>query len=394
MHEEFGEKVVIYGAGFEAERFLCLKEKELDIEFFIDKIANRTFHGKPVYTIDEVQSVQEKKILVAASEIGYREISKVLDAKGLIEFRDYMSIYNYHKKFVILYGNCHMIVISKYLQQQVEFYKNYYIRNFYIGQKIAPSENELKHCDILIGQDIRKDNELGMPDIGSLIKLAAACQKVIIPNLYGYKFFWPQVLGRFDNIENWHIGDDRIPENDMNNLSYNARGPVKWMIGWRDKYIEEELKKGNNVDQIYEKCMSRDIFRSDEIEKTFQGAIDSLLEREKACDITISDYILENYRDKELFYDPGHPTNIIFREYVRRILKVLNISKTEFCDCGFQLDSSEIFIYECVRKSLGLKYAKRYLKHYETRGTLWNRPISVKEYIMQYQLWFENNSKG
>ena len=57
------------------------------------------------------------------------------------------------------------------------------------------------------------------------------------------------MTGRFDNTDNWHIGDDRMPESDMKNLSYNARGPVKWMIGWHDKYIEAELEKGTSIDE-------------------------------------------------------------------------------------------------------------------------------------------------
>lgn len=391
MHEDFGKKIVIYGAGFEAERFLCHRKDEFDVEFYIDRIANRTFHGKQVYAIEEVpEDIQHKKILVATSEAGYYEISKILDGKGLIEYQDYMSIYDYGKKLLVLYGNCHMIMISKYLQQQIEFIKKYHVKMFYVGEKKAPSANDLKYCDVFIGQDIRKDNELGMPDISSLMEMATKCQKIIIPNLYGYNFFWPQVTGRFDNTDNWHIGDDRMPESDMKNLSYNARGPVKWMIGWHDKYIEAELEKGTSIDEIYENCIAGDIFQPENVKKSFLEAIESLIEREKACDIKISDYILENYRDKDLFYDPGHPTNILIREFVRRILNKLNYNDSEFDDCEFRLDSSEIFIYGCVRKALGIKYDKKYLKHFETRGTLWNRPISVKEYIKQYKLWFEN----
>ena len=61
MYDDFGKHVVIYGAGFEAERFLCLREKELDVEFFIDRIANRTFHGKQVFAIEEVQKYIKKR---------------------------------------------------------------------------------------------------------------------------------------------------------------------------------------------------------------------------------------------------------------------------------------------------------------------------------------------
>ena len=35
MHEDFGKKIVIYGAGFEAERFLCHRKDEFDVEFIV-----------------------------------------------------------------------------------------------------------------------------------------------------------------------------------------------------------------------------------------------------------------------------------------------------------------------------------------------------------------------
>lgn len=391
MYDDFGKHVVIYGAGFEAERFLCLKEKELDVEFFIDRIANRTFHGKQVFAIEEVQKLHKKKILVAANEKSYREISSILESKGLVEFYDFISIHYYDKQFAILYGNCHINVIAKYLDQQIEFSKKYFLRVFYVGAKEVPNENELKHCDVFIGQDIRTNNELGMPDMNSLVKKTRECNVITIPNLYGYKFFWPQVTERFDNIDNLHLGNDRIPEKDLNNLSYAARGPVRWMIGWHDKYIERALEKGIDIDEIIDNCLYKDVFQPEEIRSVFLEAINKLIEREKDCDVKISDYILENYRNEELFYDPAHPTNILLKEKTRRILNKLNIYDIEFDECEMKLDSSEIFIYGCVRKALGLNYNKRYIKHFEKRGTLWGRSISVEEYIRQYKLWYENN---
>jgi hypothetical protein len=386
------KKIVIYGAGFEAERFITYSQGAYEPEYYIDRNANRTFHGKKVYTYEEKKNeLNNKKILVAANEHSYKEISILLENEGFVEFEDFLSIHYLGKQLVILYGNCHMMILKQYFEQQVEFVKKYFVRLYYVGNKEIPSENDIKHCSIFIGQDIAEINEMNVQGVGFVIdKLPQNCLHIVIPNLYGYKFFWPQVKERFDNIDNLHIGNDRIPENDLSNLSWCSRGPVRWMIGWRDSYIEKCLEDGMSIDDIIFNCEYKDVFKEKEIKKCFYDSLNKLKLREQECDITISDYIEQNYQKEELFYDPGHPTNTLLKEIARILLEKIGIKEIEFLDNSYRLDSMEIFIYGCVKKALELQYDKKFMKNYERRGTLGGYPITVEEYIKQYKLWYEN----
>lgn len=49
-------KIAIYGVGLEGEKFYCRYKKVYEITFAIDKNCNRTFHGIPVYSIEQLES--------------------------------------------------------------------------------------------------------------------------------------------------------------------------------------------------------------------------------------------------------------------------------------------------------------------------------------------------
>ena len=389
MRKNVGKDVVIWGAAFEAEKFECLYGTEYNVEFYIDRNANRTFHGKPVYTYDEKKDeLKVKKIIIASSEPIYREISSFLISEGFKEFEDFMYVNHINKKLIILYGNCHMAIIGMYLKQQHEISNNYFIRTYFIHSNQKPTNDELKYCDLLISQDIEEKNEFNNIGLNYLKdRVRKSCKVIIVPNLYRINLFWPQVTKRFDNENNLHLGEDKIYEDDFDNLSYTARGPVRWMIGWCDNYIEKCILNGDSVEQISCSIKSQEIFKKDDIINNFNNTINKLKEREKKCSISISDYILDNYKKVDLFYDPGHPTNILFKEKARRILCIMGVENICFDEISERMDSIEIFVYGCVKHALQLEYDKEYIRTYTYNGTLWNRAISLEEYIKQYKLW-------
>lgn len=47
------KKVVLYGAGYVAEKFWCKNRHRFEVEYLIDKTADRLFHNIPVYTFEE-----------------------------------------------------------------------------------------------------------------------------------------------------------------------------------------------------------------------------------------------------------------------------------------------------------------------------------------------------
>lgn len=70
------------------------------------------------------------------------------------------------------------------------------------------------------------------------------------------------------------------------------------------------------------------LFRDDDyIFKNLESSTEHLRENEKlgGCDFIISDYILNEYRNKRLFLIPAHPTQVLYVETIKRLNEILRI---------------------------------------------------------------------
>lgn len=99
--------------------------------------------------------------------------------RGAVEFEDFVWMQDLGKKVAILYGNCHMDVLEKYLMNNPYFYSEYVIKRKLVNFMSInePSDEETESCDLLLCQDIREGNELGVLSADELIKKH-------LPNVY------------------------------------------------------------------------------------------------------------------------------------------------------------------------------------------------------------------
>ena len=100
----------------------------------------------------------------------------------------------------------------------------------------------------------------------------------------------------------------------------------------------------------------------------------------------ISDYIEKSYQQKQLFYEPFHPTEDVIAEKGRRVLKQLGISQDEEMPMSRSMGAMEMPVYGCVKEALGLQYEQKILRR-ACSATLNNRPESLEEYIENYLIW-------
>ena len=138
-------------------------------------------------------------------------------------------------------------------------------------------------------------------------KLKKECIKIAIPNLYPSMGEWiyPQQLN-------------------------GGLTTLKLKNGVMHTFYEDMV-----LEQAYEKKLTRlleyiDFYINYRIEdevlqKTFDNAIEKLKSREEEWNITILDYILNNYRKTPLFVDKGHPSKFLMDELGKRILKYLRL---------------------------------------------------------------------
>ena len=121
-----------------------------------------------------------------------------------------------------------------------------------------------------------------------------------------------------------------------------------------------------------------------------EKSLKELREREKICDIQMSDVIVKNYKSRQIFYATNHPTQDILFELAKRILKFIGINDMNFDNLDLLLDEKyslygqDIPIYPKVKKILGLQnsepvyYANRYL---------WPFNGNYIEYLTEYAKW-------
>ena len=113
--------------------------------------------------------------------------------------------------------------------------------------------------------------------------------------------------------------------------------------------------------------------------------------KENNCNIKISDFILNNYKDKCLFKELHHPTNHIYKYLIDEILKKLhvdiNISLPSFSQSPLLPQ-----VYPCVYKHLNLKfnYDEKIFKKYCEYQYIHN---NGKMLIMNYSIGRSESTK-
>jgi hypothetical protein len=223
------------------------------------------------------------------------------------------------KTIITIYSTCQGHGIMHYLQKFLNYncknnnYRFNIIHNCYLIENPILKDNiieELKKTDIFIYQKMNKKWGILSTDktvensIGSYIP--TNCKHIIIPYIY---VSWL-----------WSIGKSLIGDTTLKYTNDN---------------IIINLKKNYNLDTILS------MYDNNEIDFNYlhriHNEINILREKEKSADIKISDYILNNYKDKELFYSYNHPTHYIYKEMTKQILNILNIPLKNF-DYKFQND--------------------------------------------------------
>jgi len=367
------ENIIVYGVGINALKFIY-QYGLIQIEYFIEGKKNiGTFCGKNVIRLNEaLERRKNEKIIVASSENVYWEIKKELEELGMVEFQDFIYWECYQKKIAIIYGNCHTEPVKQALKQQKVFSDMYGfypiepIQELYKKGETILSYKALKCCDLFIHQAIRKNNGYGdsYASENAINILNKRCKIISIPNLHRMRSLYPQ----------WYDSEAII------------RGNIN-MFPFRDKYIDELYRNGKTADDIVSSIMNPDFLDSFMIEDMWSRFMDKVIMREKEWDIKVSRFIEDNYRNKKLFYDQNHPTNVIFVHVVEKILEILGFCATYegFADLP-SLDSFEIPVYASVKSVLRLQWDQEFYRE-KSRRSLLNRKMDLTEYVRQYISW-------
>lgn len=368
------EHIVILGTGIDALRCmnkLSYNNVEPPEYFIVNHCQQKDFAGYPVLECEK-NNIDGKYILVSVKESTYCEVQKQLTAMGLVEFRDFIFYEWMFKKLVLLHGNCHMDLVESYLRSSNKFNVKYSI---YPNPRICLNTSKripievLENVDLWIHEDIQEANSYGYFLSDNYLKnyIEESAIEIVIPHLFGLgKMVFP--YSNY-NKNNAHLS---------NNVDKNG------MFPHADALIDECVERGLSVEKIVEYCMNENALGEREVIENFQLYMEKIHIREEKWDIKIYDFIKSNYRSCKLFYDMGHPTNIIFEFICRNILKMLGIEDSITTDK--QLDEHEVPVYPTVKKYLHLEWQEEKIRK-STGAKRIADEMDIEEYIKEYLFW-------
>ncbi len=330
--------------------------------------TGKKFHS--LKKIDVQDFMAEKHILYIVADGEKDYWTAYLRNKGFHEFKDFVlaSVFvelGKGKKMIIANGNCHISRVLAGIQNS-ELAKNYFIYHIpliYLNKGKRIEEDVLSNTDVYIHQDIAENNKFGykLSDAYTVAHLKSKCTEISIPNLFGIgRMFYP-----FSTMANAHDHD------------YEGLG----LFPYADAVPEMIVKKNCKLEEAVEEAS----LLNGSITENFKKYMDTLIERERVCSVKISSYIMNHYKRKRIFWDPGHPTNEVIGEILRQIGAILRVDLGEV-SIPNEMDTYQMPVYKAVKKALGILWDESVMRK-ETGHMLSCVEFNLKEYINQYIWW-------
>ena len=368
------QRIAIFGTGLFGVRCMYdLQKRGIHIDFFLDNNCKiHSFCYLPVYELDS-DKIKNLFIIVATNEQTYAIVSEQLSEMGLEEFSDYIFFPWIKKKVVLLHGNCHLDVIEEYLKSSGKFQKEYAV---YPNPRICNNKEHriedyiLSNCDVWIHEDIREDNSFGyyLSDQYIRSKIKNGAMDITIPHLFGLgKAFFPQ------------------SEYNKNNMSIFNSNDLNGMFPHADVVIDRCVQEVKTTDEIYLFTQSNRALDEEYIYNNFNLYMNKIRKREKCWDIKIYDFIMAHYKTEKLFYDFGHPTNVVLKKIAIGILEKLNIFDEDIVAQN-QLNQHETPVYPIVKKCLEMTWEEKEIRKGE-RCKKVEETMDFKEYVREYIWW-------
>ena len=161
----------------------------------------------------------------------------------------------------------------------------------------------------------------------------------------------------------------------------------------------EKKRSGISAEQIALEIENSEIFDREQIVLGFEQMFQIIDEMDKTCDVKISKWIKNNYRNEMIFIDPGHISKAVYAEYMKQVLKIIGLYEMEKKNIEKVIctQPSVLFmpVYGCVRDAMKLDWpdeANNSIK----KGT-WvlegKNGLNILEYVKQYiYICVENRS--
>ena len=363
------KRIVLIGGDLDIKQFYFRNRNNINIEYYFEEdnydiiFSNLTKITKNELSEDYIYVIGESK---------KKYWSDMLRNLGLHEFRDFYdnktldALIN-GKKIVLLHGNCHMSRIEQMFNTP-ELNKNFYVYPvplIYLNKQGYIEDDVISNVDIFIHQDIRDDNVFGYRLSDSYLRNCQkkVCQDICIPNLFG-------------------VGRAFFPNAGMSNKRDHCIYSGMKLFPYEELLIQEK----DDCFSFVNKIKDNNLWSYEYVKNNFDTNMEKLKQREKNCDVIISDYIIDNYKKYRCFWDVGHPTNRVIKEICQRIIKKIGGGYSlSGLVLNNEMDTYQMPIYNCVIEKLSLEYEDIYLR--ENTGNHLGTYMDINDYAEEYLFW-------
>ena len=364
------KRIILFGAGIVAEEFYQEYKDCLQISHCISNLSKewgeKTFLGELDVRQYKQEELQENDYLVVCGPIAFRSIELQLEAAGMKMYENYVeskiaSVILQNKKIALFYGQCilrdmyHCIVqIPMFQSEYASIYTQVVPGQAIVTNRLLYYAKEL--CDLYVYTPKILDHDSVY--VVKRNELPADCQIISISNLV-VSLYWPQVSPKLRDYNEYYL------------YPYNIKRDVIFghtLYRRQDRNINKMVLENLPTKEIVERLSDEDYYSEKQILKNRNIFLKSIALAEKGVDITILDYIRDNYESVPLYQNFVHSNACIILEYIRRLLQKLELPITELNSLEEKLPElmhhgGDVPIYPSVIKHLKLKFANAETKY-------------------------------
>lgn len=354
------KKIVIFGLGESAKRFVDQFSECMDIAYFTSNDVSETeFYDLERVEVADLITREDIYIVICASQIGTAEIENQLSicfkfCEQFIDYRCLEQMLEGKRDLIVIEGLCHQELIAEGLKFVPQISERYIIKFFWTGSlKSSAALRKMRYmfcgyADAVIMLDMRKAGE--KHPFGENVKI------IYIPLIYA-QFLFPQIPCSQE------MGITYLHNPYMMNSKKNI-GDIR-AFRYTDQNVLRLLKQGFSEEDVLCEISREDFYDENYLNSVKEATLKKNIVRDAECEIHMGTYLMEHYREEKLFLDGMHWSNAFAWEAIRQIVCLLEEKEIIIPNVDIIAELSkrdavwenEVPVYPSVRKLLELDWA-------------------------------------